>query len=111
MAKKPRTPDTPKLAMLRQITGELAKDIKTEADLNKILNQFVKMTVEAALGAEMEHTSAMLKAPLKAEKVVTVATASHPKCSLHSTASWPSRHPVIATVNLTPLLFKKVKPD
>lgn len=55
MAKKPRTPDTPQLAMLRQITGELAKDIKTEADLNKILNQFVKMTVEAALGAEMEH--------------------------------------------------------
>lgn len=55
MAKKPRTPDTPQLAMLRQITGELAKNIKIEADLNKILNQFVKMTVEAALGAEMEH--------------------------------------------------------
>lgn len=51
-----RPPDIPQQAMLRQITGELAKDIKTEADLNKILNQFVKMTVEAALGAEMEHT-------------------------------------------------------
>ncbi|CNJ02273.1 transposase [Yersinia aldovae] len=111
MAKKPRTPDTPQLAMLRQITGELAKDIKTEADLNKILNQFVKMTVEAALDAEMEHHLGYAKVPLKAEEVVRVATASHPKCSLHSTASWPSRRPVIATVNLTPLLFKKGKPD
>ena len=55
MAKKTRLPDTPQQAMLRQITGELAKDIKTEADLNNVLNQFVKMTVEAALGAEMEH--------------------------------------------------------
>ena len=55
MAKKTRLPDTPQQAMLRQITAELAKDIKTEADLNNVLNQFVKMTVEAALGAEMEH--------------------------------------------------------
>nr|WP_232051327.1 transposase [Serratia symbiotica] len=52
---KTSSTDTPQQAMLRQITAELAKDIKTEADLNNILNQFVKMTVEAALGAEMEH--------------------------------------------------------
>lgn len=48
MAKKTRLPDTPQQAMLRQVTAELAKDIKTEADLSNILNQFVKMTVEAA---------------------------------------------------------------
>lgn len=36
MAKKPRVPDTPQQAILRQITAELAKDIKTEADPERL---------------------------------------------------------------------------
>lgn len=63
-------PILPQQAMLRQITGELAKDIKTEADLNKILNQFVKMTVEAALGAEMEHHLGYAKSATEAVDAV-----------------------------------------
>ncbi|GAA5444767.1 hypothetical protein Misp06_02957 [Microbulbifer sp. NBRC 101763] len=38
-----------------QVT-ELAKEVKSEADLNSLTQKLVKMTVEAALGAELnEH--------------------------------------------------------
>ncbi|MEZ5425514.1 MAG: IS256 family transposase [Pyrinomonadaceae bacterium] len=40
---------------LKQIAGELAKDIKTGEDLSALSSQLVKLTVEAALGAEMEE--------------------------------------------------------
>jgi len=40
---------------LEKIAQSLAKDIKTEADLSKLSSQLMKMTVEAALGAEMEN--------------------------------------------------------
>jgi len=33
----------------------LAKSIKTEADLSELLSELVKMTVETAIGAEMDH--------------------------------------------------------
>ena len=36
------------------MANELAKDIKTEKDLNALSAELLKMTVEAALGAEME---------------------------------------------------------
>lgn len=55
MVRKNKLPDTPQQSQLRQVAQALVKDIKTESDLNKVLNDFVKMTVEAALGAEMEH--------------------------------------------------------
>ena len=39
---------------LKELAVELAKDIKTEKDLNALSSELLKMTVEAALGAEME---------------------------------------------------------
>lgn len=40
---------------LKQLASELAKDIKTGEDLSALSSQLVKLTVEAALGAEMER--------------------------------------------------------
>lgn len=40
---------------LKNIAAELAKDIKTGEDLSALSSQLVKLTVEAALGAEMEE--------------------------------------------------------
>ncbi|WP_066046126.1 IS256 family transposase [Bathymodiolus septemdierum thioautotrophic gill symbiont] len=40
---------------LRAFAGELAKDIHTQDDLADLSASLVKMTIEAALGAEMEH--------------------------------------------------------
>ena len=41
---------------LKALAAELAKDLKTEKDLNNLTQQLLKMTVEAALNAEMrEH--------------------------------------------------------
>lgn len=42
-------------AELRAIAKELAKTVKTEADLGRLTQQLVKMTVEAALGAELDE--------------------------------------------------------
>lgn len=39
---------------MRTLAAELARYIKTEKDLNDFSRQLKKMTVEAALGAEME---------------------------------------------------------
>lgn len=40
---------------LKSLANELAKDLKTEKDLCALTSQLMKLTVEAALGAEMEH--------------------------------------------------------
>lgn len=40
---------------LEKLAQSLAKNIKTEADLSNFSSQLMKMTVEAALGAEMEN--------------------------------------------------------
>lgn len=40
---------------LKQLAGELAKDIKTGEDLSSLSAHLVKLTVEAALGAELEN--------------------------------------------------------
>lgn len=40
---------------LESIAKELAKNIKSEKDLSDLSRELVKMTVEAALGAEMEE--------------------------------------------------------
>ena len=40
---------------LKQLAGELAKDIKTGEDLSSLSAKLVKLTVEAAMRAEMEN--------------------------------------------------------
>lgn len=40
---------------LKELAGELARDLKTGADLSALSARLLKLTVEAALGAEMEH--------------------------------------------------------
>ena len=40
---------------LKALAGELAKDIKTGEDLSSLSARLVKLTVEAALAAEMEN--------------------------------------------------------
>lgn len=40
---------------MMELAAELAKDVKTAEDLNALSAQIKKITVEAALGAEMEH--------------------------------------------------------
>jgi len=40
---------------LKAMAAELAKSVKTQADLSELSSMLVKMTVEAALGAEMEE--------------------------------------------------------
>jgi len=41
-------------AKLKELAKELAKSVKTQEDLSNLSSMLVKMTVEAALGAEME---------------------------------------------------------
>ena len=40
---------------LQALAEELAKDLKTPEDLSNLTAQLTKITVEAALNAEMEH--------------------------------------------------------
>ena len=40
---------------LKELATELAKDIKTEKELSALSAQLLKLTVETALGAEMEE--------------------------------------------------------
>ena len=46
---------------LRSFAAELAKDVKTQADLADLSSALLKMTVEVVLGAEMEHPSWLSK--------------------------------------------------
>jgi len=39
---------------LKAVVSELAKDIKTEADLNDLTSQLIKLTVETALNKELD---------------------------------------------------------
>ena len=50
---------------LKALANELAKDIKTEKDLNALSAELLKMTVEAALGAEMEDHLGYAKQDVK----------------------------------------------
>ena len=61
---------------LRSFAQELAKDVKTQDDLADLSSALLKMTVEAALGAEMEHLQViqnMSKAALMAKLVMATA--------------------------------------
>jgi len=49
---------------LRAMATELAKGVKSQEDLNSITSELVKLTVEAALGAEMEaHLGVTVHSP------------------------------------------------
>lgn len=59
---------------LKALAAELAKDLKTEADLNAFSRMLTKLTVETALNAELtEHLGHEKNAPR------IPATAIHPK--------------------------------
>ena len=61
---------------LRSFAQELAKDVKTQDDLADLSSALLKMTVEAALGAEMEHLQViqnMSKVALMAKLVMATA--------------------------------------
>ena len=45
----------PQEEKLKQLAGELAQDVKTGEDLSSLSARLVRLTVEAALGAEMEQ--------------------------------------------------------
>ncbi len=60
---------------MKELVAELAKDIKTGEDLGAFSAQVRKITVEAALGAEMEeHLGCGLGIQLKATAVVIAVT-------------------------------------
>ncbi len=61
MAKKNRLPDTRGQAQLRQVAQALVKDIKTESDLNKVLNELVKMTLETPRDRNGEFAPIIVK--------------------------------------------------
>ncbi len=50
---------------LKELAAELAKDIKSEKDLSALSSQLLKLTVETALGAEMEEHLGYAKHDLK----------------------------------------------
>ena len=50
---------------LKALANELAKDIKTEKDLNVLSAELLKMNVEATLGAEMEDHLGYAKQDVK----------------------------------------------
>ena len=47
---------------MQELAKQLAKNLKTEDDLNQFTAELTKMAVEAALGAEMEEQPRLLKA-------------------------------------------------
>lgn len=54
---------------LKVLAAELAKGLKTEADLNQFFRMLTKLTVETALNAEVsEHLGHEKNAPKKAQR-------------------------------------------
>jgi len=49
--------------VLQSMANELAKTVKTQEDLSNLSSMLVKMTVESALGAEMEEHLGYKKKP------------------------------------------------
>ncbi len=58
---------------LQPTAEELAKDLKTPEDLRQLSTFLTKLTVEAALKAEINNPLVRLKTPLKVIKAVIVA--------------------------------------
>ncbi len=62
---------------LKNMATELAKSVKTQADLSELSGMLMKMTVEAALGAEMDEHLGYQKT--KFLTLLTVATVTPTK--------------------------------
>ena len=62
---------------MKALAAEIAKDLKTPEDLSALSAQLTKITVEAALNAELEHHLGYI--PAMNAKVGTVAMVTAPK--------------------------------
>jgi hypothetical protein len=51
---------TAKQAKIQALAIELSKDLKTPADLSQLTADLTKMTIEAALNAELDHLTLMV---------------------------------------------------
>lgn len=59
---------------LRALAAELAKSLKTEADLNQFSRMLTKLTVETALNAELTDHLGMRKMSRKPAPILVTAT-------------------------------------
>jgi len=59
---------------LKALAAELAKGLKTEADLNQFSRMLTKLTVETALNAELTDHLGHEKMPLKKARIPAMAT-------------------------------------
>ncbi|SUB83057.1 Uncharacterised protein [Pragia fontium] len=71
---------------LKALAAELAKGLKTEADLNTFSRMLTKLTVETALNAELTDHLAMKKMPLKQARIPVTVTRLK-RCSLMMVSS------------------------
>lgn len=60
---------------LKALAAELAKGLKTEADLNAFSRMLTKLTVETALNAELTEHLGHEKTPLKQAQIPVLACA------------------------------------
>jgi len=60
---------------LQALANELAKDIKTEADLNALSRELLKLTVETALSAELTELLVMRNTVIAGQPRATPAMA------------------------------------
>lgn len=66
--------------ILQSLATELAKNLKTEKDISALSRELVKLTVETALGKEMEeHLGYTQNTHLQVEAPATAETASEHK--------------------------------
>ena len=59
---------------LKALAAELAKGLKTDADLNQFSRMLTKLTVETALNAELTDHRGMRKTPPKQAQTPAMAT-------------------------------------
>ena len=64
---------------MKALAAEIAKDLKTPEDLSVLSAQLTKITVEAALNAELEHHLGYTSHERKGRKAATVAMVTAPK--------------------------------
>lgn len=63
-------------ARLKAMAAELAKNVKSKKDLGALTRQLVKLTVETALGAEMEEHLGYEKQGQKGSSLVPCVSAT-----------------------------------
>lgn len=67
---------------LKALAAELAKGLKTEADLNQFSRMLTKLTVETALNAELTAPPGMRKMRLKQAQTPVMATRPKRCCAM-----------------------------